>query len=92
MGAPLIATQRTNVILGISSTILFPLCLLKQLDALKYTSMLGVGGVFYCAFFTVLRYFDKSYMPGGRFFDLIDVSLRPSFNTVKGNMVRLCYA
>ena len=55
LGAPLIATQRTNVILGISSTILFPLCLLKQLDALKYTSMLGVGGVFYCAFFAVLR-------------------------------------
>ena len=35
------------------------------------------------------RYFDKSYMPGGRFFGLIDASLRPSFDTVKGNMVRV---
>ena len=85
--APLVLQSRTNVIVGSALSVLLPLCLLKQLDALKYTSMLGLGGVLYCAFFVVLRFLDGSYRPGGKFFSLIDASLRPSFGTQKGSMV-----
>ena len=75
--------------MGSALTVLLPLCLLKQLDALKYTSMLGLGGVLYCALFVVLRFLDGSYRPGGKFFSLIDASLQPSFGTQKGSMVRM---
>lgn len=62
---PLLYSQRSNVIMGMTSLIIFPLCLLRNLDALKYTSMLGLGGVLYCALFMILRYFDGSYKAGG---------------------------
>ena len=67
-------------------TILYILYYAYVLTALHYTML--------CAYYNniilyIHRYFDKSYMPGGRFFGLIDASLRPSFDTVKGNMVRV---
>lgn len=42
-GASPAISGRTPVILGLTSLFIFPLCLLKNLDALKYTSILGLG-------------------------------------------------
>lgn len=84
---PAVYTQRSNVILGLTSLVIFPLCLLKNLDALKYTSMAGIGGVVYCAVFMLLRYFDGSYKLGGKFYEVIDNTMRPSFNKKSGNLV-----
>lgn len=72
--------SRSNVILLLSSCIITPLNLLKNMDILKYTSMLGLGGILYCAGFTVARYFDGSYTAGGQFFK--DIALKPSFNKI----------
>jgi sodium-coupled neutral amino acid transporter 11 len=72
-------TKRSNVIIGITSTVVLPLCLLKNLDALKYTSMLGLSGIVYCAIFLAIRFIDGSYSPGGLYFKSIAESLRPSF-------------
>jgi amino acid permease len=82
--APVFLTQRTNVILAITSFVLLPLCSLKSLAALAPFSLLGLGGTLYTAIFMAIRYFDGSYAPGGKFFKLLAVSARPSFG-VKGN-------
>jgi amino acid permease len=51
---------------------------MKSLNSLSPFSLMGLGGTLYTAIFMAIRYFDKSYSLGGRFFEL--VSLRPSFN------------
>jgi amino acid permease len=64
----------------ITAIILFPLTVLKNLDALKYTSFLGLSGVVYCAAFMLTRYLDQSYLPEGKFFNLIAQYYRPKFD------------
>lgn len=86
-GVPKLYSHKCPVILGITSFILLPLCLLKQLDALKYTSALGLGGILYNALFMTIRYFDKSYAPGGKFAVDIAANLRPSFNVRNSPML-----
>lgn len=73
--------SRTNVIVGLTATLVLPLCLLKKLDALKYTSLLGLSGTVYCAIFMLLRLFDGSYQPGGRFHSEISPQYQPDFGT-----------
>jgi solute carrier family 38 (sodium-coupled neutral amino acid transporter), member 11 len=51
---------------------LLPLCLMKNLSALQYSSYVGVAGIVYTAAFVVLRSIDGSYAPGGRFYPLLD--------------------
>jgi len=71
--------SRSNVIVGLSGLFIFPLCSLKNLDALKYTSILGLLGTLYTSLFMLLRYLDGSYAPGGRYYAVISPVLRPSF-------------
>jgi len=61
---PAIFRSRTNVILLLTSTVLFPLCSLKSLSALAPFSLLGLGGTLYTALFMTLRLLDKSYSAG----------------------------
>jgi len=76
--------SRSNVIVGFSTFIIFPLCLLKNLDALKYSSIVGIAGIIYCTIFMAIRYFDGSYAVGGKFYKtIVNNALLPSFN-VKG--------
>lgn len=82
-GLPKFMHDRSNMILLLSTCIITPLNLLKNKDLLKYTSMLGLGGVLYCAVFIAKRYMDGSYVEGGQFFQDIAVSHRPSFDTMK---------
>ena len=72
--------SRNSVIVGLSSLVVLPLCCLRKLDALKYTSILGLLGTLYCAAFMGLRLWDGSYREGGRFFAQMASNLRPSFN------------
>ena len=39
-----VLSGRNNVIIGLTTAFIFPLCCLKKLDALKYTSILGLIG------------------------------------------------
>lgn len=59
--------------------VLLPLCSLKSLNSLSPFSLLGLGGTLYTAVFMAIRFFDKSYTAGGKFFEL--VASKPSFNT-----------
>lgn len=86
LGLPPILSGRTNVILILSTVVIFPLCLLKNLESLKYSSIVGILGVVYCAIFMGIRYLDGSYRPGGEFFSSIKEGMKPSFNN-KGTVI-----
>lgn len=70
--------NRSAVLLLLHSMPILPLCLLKDLSALKYSSMVGLGGIVYTVLFVAKRLLDKSYSPGGNFFDLMSSHLQPA--------------
>jgi len=71
---------RSNTLLGITSVILLPLCLLKNLSSLAPFSLLGIIGMVYTAFAMGYRYFTKSYsLPASKFLADMALDLQPSF-------------
>lgn len=59
---------RTSNILAITSCILLPLSLIKDLSALAFTSILGFAAIMYTVLFIVVRALDGTYNVGtGRF-------------------------
>mmetsp|Transcript_29434 Transcript_29434/g.53916 ORF Transcript_29434/g.53916 Transcript_29434/m.53916 type:complete len:473 (-) Transcript_29434:147-1565(-) len=73
--------SRTTTILGITSFILLPLCLLKNLSSLAPFSLLGIIGMAYTTLAMAIRYFGKSYVGGALFLDQVIPNLRPSFGS-----------
>jgi len=67
------------VLIGISLCILLPLCLQRDLSILSYTSMIGICGQVWVVLFMQIRYMDKSYTPGGIYYEQIEARDRPSF-------------
>jgi sodium-coupled neutral amino acid transporter 11 len=67
LGSVGLAVTRNATLLGASAGVLLPLCLLKDLSALAFTSVIGTGGMVYTMLFMILRLLDKSYGAGGRF-------------------------
>lgn len=63
--SPLLYANRNLVITLLSVFILFPLCSLKDLTALKNVSKFGLGGQALATLTLLKRYLDKSYFPGG---------------------------
>mmetsp|Transcript_8534 Transcript_8534/g.18610 ORF Transcript_8534/g.18610 Transcript_8534/m.18610 type:complete len:690 (+) Transcript_8534:123-2192(+) len=53
--------SRRTAIVGLASTVLFPLCRLKSLKPLSKFSAIGVASNFYVCFFILLRYLDGTY-------------------------------
>ncbi|RYH28750.1 hypothetical protein EON65_10980 [archaeon] len=74
--------SRNNVILLLTSVVLLPLVSLRSLNALAPFSLLGLGGTLYTAIFMLVRFLDKSYAPGGKFFS--QIPFKPSFNARGG--------
>ena len=73
---------RTNTLLGVTSVILLPLCLLKNLAALAPFSLLGIIGMVYTAFAMGVRFFGGAYAPGGAFLASVAPSLQPAFGNI----------
>eukprot|EP00927_Polykrikos_kofoidii_P059260 TRINITY_DN54464_c0_g1_i1.p1 TRINITY_DN54464_c0_g1~~TRINITY_DN54464_c0_g1_i1.p1 ORF type:complete len:510 (+),score=65.77 TRINITY_DN54464_c0_g1_i1:95-1624(+) len=69
LGLPLWLAGRRQVLLGMTSFVLLPLCLMRDLSRLAYTSLLGIFGMLYLIGFMVLRCVDGSYAVGGQFFN-----------------------
>lgn len=68
IGIPDQFNGRTSNILAITSMILLPLSLIKDLSALAFTSVLGFLAIMYTVLFIVVRALDGSYTVGsGRF-------------------------
>jgi amino acid permease len=78
-----IASSKLPVTIGLTSAILLPLCLMKNLSSLAPFSLVGSLGMVYTAIAMTVRYVGKAYaMPGGKFATDIAPSLRPQFGTV----------
>jgi amino acid permease len=75
--------SRTASLLIVTFVALLPLCLLKNLNALRSTSALGTIGMFSIAIVTGARYFDGSYDVNrdGRFVKDLPDKFKPSFGT-----------
>ena len=56
--------QRWVVLLSMTLFVLLPLCLLEDLSTLKFSSLLGAGGILYTVAFHALRLWDGSYAQG----------------------------
>jgi amino acid permease len=74
-----IAVTRTQSLLGVTSVVLLPLCLLKNLSSLAPFSLVGIIGMLYTTLAMVLRYVGGNYQAGGEFFGAVAA---PSFGTL----------
>jgi len=77
LGAPAFLHKRWVCLVGLHIFPLLPLCLMKNLSALQYSSIVGVLGILYTTAFVVKRQLDGAYQMGGQFHALIDVLYRP---------------
>lgn len=77
-----ITTTRTRSLIGVTTLILLPLCLVKNLATLAPFSLLGITGMAYTSFAIGMRYFGGAYAAGGRFLPDIAPALQPSFGSV----------
>jgi amino acid permease len=90
-GATGLLAKRSASILGVTGAVVAPLCFLKSLASLSFTSLLGVFGVVFSTAVMGLRYFDGSYLApaakgaaGGRYFAELSKTMKPAFGTVSG--------
>ena len=71
------------VVLGLLSTLcLLPLCLLEDLSALQFSSLLGVAGIAYTLVFHIVRALDGSYKPGAALLSGMGKKMQPSWPSV----------
>jgi len=77
LGAPAVLHKRWLCLVALHIFPLWPLCLMKNLSALQYSSIVGVFGILYTTAFVVKRQCDESYGPSGHFHALIDAVYRP---------------
>ena len=73
---------KSSVLLCITSLVLLPLCLLKNLSGLAPFSLLGSLGMLYTSIAMAIRYFGKSYSTSGKFVADLAPVLQPSFGKV----------
>merc|ERR1712032_479590 len=55
-----------------------PLCLVKDLSALAYSSLFALVAVFYTVVVMVWRMCDGTYAPGGKFYVDLEPAMRPA--------------
>ena len=73
------ASSRSSNILAITTLVLLPLGLLKNLSALAFTSILGFASIAYTVMFIVYRFLDGSYAIGGQFVGADSPIIPPAF-------------
>ena len=73
---------RTNVLLGVTSVVILPLCLMKNLSSLAPFSLAGIIGMAYTAIAMAVRYFGPGYkLPDGKFLPDVAENLQPVFGS-----------
>jgi len=73
-----LATPNAWIVI-LSTFVLLPLALLRDLSSLAVGSVIGTAGTCYTALFIFKRLLDKSYAAGGKFFTEIPAAVRPAF-------------
>ena len=78
--AALLGTNRHPTLVAVTTAVLLPLCLLKNLKSLAPFSLLGVMGMAYTAIAMAIRFLDGSYaMPNGPLAQSVAENLQPLF-------------
>ena len=76
------SVSRTQTLLGMTATILLPLCLLKDLKSLAPFSLLGICGTGFTAGAMGYRYLAGDYaLPAGRFLKDLPATALPKFGS-----------
>jgi len=87
----LLESTRNTTLLAVTSLVLLPLCLLKNLKSLAPFSLLGVMGMAYTAVAMTVRFLDGSYLMSGdsqgKLVEQIASNLRPKFGNLGANSV-----
>lgn len=78
-GLPAIMCNSNTWIVALSTFVLLPLSLMRNLSSLAIGSLIGTIGTLYTAAFMLLRFADKSYSVGGKFFEVTAEGSRPFF-------------
>jgi len=74
---------RSTTLLSVTSLVILPLCLLKNLASLAPFSLLGVIGMGYTALAMAVRYATGAYaMPNGPLLADVPAALQPAFGTI----------
>jgi amino acid permease len=81
LAAGLTAVSKTAVLCTVTTGVLLPLCLLKNLSSLAPFSLLGSLGMVYTAVAMAIRYFGGAYAVGGVFAKDLPATLRPAFGS-----------
>eukprot|EP00980_Cylindrotheca_fusiformis_P004281 scaffold918_cov126-Cylindrotheca_fusiformis.AAC.60 len=80
--------SRTTVLTLLTTTILLPLCLVKNLSSLAPFSLVGLLGMAYTGIAIAIRFFEGSYAaPAGRFLVDLPAHMQPSFGGSIGGQV-----
>jgi amino acid permease len=78
-----IVTTRSVALIGLTSTVLLPLCLVQNLSSLAPFSLLGILGMAYTSIVIGIRFFGGTYAPpAGRFLSDLVLQGQPSFGSV----------
>jgi amino acid permease len=83
MGFTGIFAKRWVSLAVLSAGVLFPLCMLEDISALQFSSLLGVVGILYTVAFHVKRMFDNTYAPGSDILQTIATKLHPKWPSPK---------
>ena len=75
---PTMYRKRWSILLLLHAVPILPLCLIKDLSALKYSSMTGLVGIVYTIVFVAVRLWDGSYAPGGKYHALMPTKFQPA--------------
>ena len=77
-----LSVSREKALVGLTLTVLLPLCKLKDLSSLAPFSLAGIAGMLYTAVAMAIRFFDGSYSdPTSGFAADVAESLRPAIGT-----------
>lgn len=77
-----VSVSREAALVGLTITVLLPLCRLKNLSSLAPFSLAGIAGMLYTALAMAIRYFDGSYSsPTSSLAMDVAKSLRPAIGT-----------
>ena len=68
-----------TLLMGLTAAVLLPLCLLRSLASLQYTSILGLLGMIYTTLFMAYRLYDGSYAADGHYHAYMQEHLQPHF-------------
>lgn len=66
-----VTVTRQTAMIAVALCVLLPLCLQRDLSILAFTSTVGIAAEFLIVCVMQVRYWDGSYIPGGKYYELI---------------------